>query len=1122
MEHLQYLRSIKTLPALIKYLREELNWPIESDDFDEITFDYSPDELGIDEKSNVKIKEIKQLRPLANDQPWGIFFINFEPKQLPVVVLRRILRSLVIKKRASANAAGRKMWQLNDLLFISSYGDQKERAISFANFSENVNSGELPSLKVLGWDDDDTVLHLDDVHRTLKEKLCWPPNTNDIIDWRNKWSGAFTIRHREVISTSRELAIEMAHLATKIRKRVNLILKLESDNGSFSQLLQAFRTALIHDLSRDDFADMYAQTITYGLLAAKVSRPTLVLTENLADLVSNPFLKETLEMFLKYGGKKDKVNFDEAGILEVADLLNSPNTHIEAILHDFGNKTQREDPVIHFYELFLTEYDKAKKIERGVFYTPQPIVSFIVRSVHEILQNEYGLEDGLASTVTWGEMNTINKEIAIPKGVSPSSPFVTILDPAVGTGTFLVEVIDVIANYTISKWQKSGFSQKDIQDLWDEYVSKSLLPRIYGFELMMAPYVITDIKLTLKLSEISKVLGEPYYRGAGKDRFNIYLTNSLEDPMSSVNKQLEDMFLPLALEAKVVNKIKNYASFTVIVGNPPYSGESENKGKGFAKISELMEDYKKEPGSNGRIKEKNTKWINSDEMKFIRLGQSFIETNKTGILAFINSHSFLDNPTFRGLRWNLMNSFNYIFILDLHGNIIKKEVSPNGSIDENVFDITQGVSINLFVKNSKKSINTISDVYHHDLFGKREIKYNFLLSNSYKTISYIKLNNNKPNYLFINKIIDTSYSSKNSFIVTEMFPKYSLGFLTKRDNLVIDFEVGSLREKISYFLDKSNTIEKVCNRFNLVIKDNDKWDADLTRRSVDMKSFKNFVENCLYRPFDIRSIFYNPFFVARPNTRILGKLSKENIALSICRQGQAVGGDNWNAVFITNCLIDQNIFRRGGGTVFPLYLYSEVGQQRSLYETQDRFPNLNIEKVNFFAKCLGLSFTSEKLNDNNTFSPIDILDYIYAVLNSPTYRIKYFELLKMDFPRIPYPNDAKQFWSLVKLGGNLRHIHLLESDEVSKLITSYPVNGNNSVDKVKYENKKVWINSKQYFDNVPEIAWEFYIGGYQPAQKWLKDRKGLKLSKSDIEHYQKIIVALSETDRIMKEIDKVF
>jgi len=578
-QKVQRLREIRTFPSLVKYLRDELDWPIESDDFDDLTFDYEPEELGIDAKTAVKIKEIKQLRPLSSKQPWGIFFINFEPKQLPIVVLRRILRSLVINKRASANKSQQAVWNFHDLLFISSYGESEHREITFAHFSEPADRlfGDLPTLRVLGWDDDDTKLKIDHVVHTLDEKMRWPDDEDDAGAWRKKWSDAFELRPREVITTSKELAIRLADLAKSIRQRANLILKIESERGPLRKLHKAFQTALIHDLNEDDFADMYAQTIAYGLLAARVSRPAGVIADNLADMVpiTNPFLKEMLGTFLKVGGRKGKIDFDELGIQEVVDLLNRPDTHIEAVMRDFGKKTMQEDPVVHFYELFLKEYDKKKKVERGVFYTPQPVVYYIVRSVDELLKTEFGLEDGLASTVTWGEMVKRNPELKIPDGVAPDEPFVLILDPATGTATFIVEVIDVIHKTMIEKWKKAGKTEAQIQAAWNEYVPKHLLPRVYGYELMMAPYAIAHMKVGLKLFETG-------YRFGSDERVHIYLTNSLEPPSNATGqKEFDEWFPALAHEAKAVNAVKSKKRFTVVVGNPPYMFGG-NEGIGIA------------------------------------------------------------------------------------------------------------------------------------------------------------------------------------------------------------------------------------------------------------------------------------------------------------------------------------------------------------------------------------------------------------------------------------------------------------------------------------------------------------------------------------------------------------
>jgi len=638
------LRAIKTFPSLVKYLRDELDWPIEQESFDDLTFDYEPEELGIDAKTAAKIEAIKQLRPLTTNQPWGIFFLKFEPKRLPVVALRRILRSLVVRKRLSANRSERAAWHLHDLLFISAYGEDAERQITFAHFAESPDTADLPTLRVLGWDDADTALHIDHVHQELHNKLRWPENLTgsaDLDTWRTAWASAFTLRHREVISTSQMLAVQLADLARAIRKRVNAVLAIESGKGPFRSLMAAFKEALIHDLTEDDFADMYAQTISYGLLTARVSRPTALIAANIADMVpvTNPFLKDMLGTFLTVGGRKGHIDFDEVGINDVVELLR--RTNMEAVLRDFGNRTQHEDPVIHFYELFLAEYDRQKKIQRGVFYTPQPVVSYIVRSVHELLQTEFGLEDGLASTITWGEFvqqsatRNPKSEIRIPDGVRPDEPFVQILDPATGTATFLVEVIDVIHCHLRAKWDKDGAAgmppiqnpKSKIQNFeayWNAYVPQHLLPRLYGYELMMAPYAIAHMKLGLKL-------GETGYRFGSDERARIYLTNALEPPQD-FSDQFESMAPALAHEAKAVNAVKRQKRFTVVIGNPPYSKISSNL---TPEMRSIVDRYRYVDGE--RIKERGALQfeinLQDDYVKFCRLCEETVNAAHVGVLG---------------------------------------------------------------------------------------------------------------------------------------------------------------------------------------------------------------------------------------------------------------------------------------------------------------------------------------------------------------------------------------------------------------------------------------------------------------------------------------------------------
>lgn len=897
----------------------------------------------------------------------------------------------------------------------------------------------------------------------------------------------------QTIKSSKKLAEMMAGKARLLSDIIGKALTSDEINHEDSTLkdqMLAFKQILIHDITPQGFADVYAQTIAYGMFAARLHDPTLPTfsRQEAAELIpkSNPFLRK-LFGYIAGPDIDDRIKWIVDSLTDIFLACN-----VEEILKNYGKSTKMEDPIIHFYETFLSEYDPKLRKARGVWYTPQPVVNFIVRAVDDILKTEFDLPQGLADT-----SKTKIKVDVQGKKVEQEVHKVQILDPATGTGTFLAEVVKHIHK----KFQGQ-------QGIWSNYVETHLLPRLNGFELLMASYAMAHLKLDLLLTETG-------YKPNTNQRFRVYLTNSLEEHHQDTGTLFANW---LSTEANEANHIKRDTPVMCVIGNPPYSGESANKGEWIMK---LMEDYKKEPGGKEKLKEQNSKFINDDYVKFLRYGQHFIEKNGSGVLAFINPHGFLDNPTFRGMRWHLLKTYDKIYTIDLHGNAKKKETAPDGSADVNVFDIEQGVSINFFIKTGKKKPNDLGKVYQFDLYGKRDLKYDFLIENSLKSTPYNELKLCEPNFFFKMKDYEEENIYNKGFSILELFPLNSLGLLTKRDNLAVDFNSKDLVTKIEYFLDENKTVEEVCKYYGLVVKDKDKWDATQTRANVSNSELKEQIRDFQYRPFDNRKVFYNPYFVARPNTKVLGHFIKENVGLIICRQGQAVGGEEWNVVFTCKYLADQNIYRRGGGTIFPLYLYPENSGQKTIEQATERIPNFNLEIVKSFESKIGLTFTNEKQNTENTFAPIDIVDYIYAVLHSPTYREKYKEFLKTDFPRIPYPKNADTFWQLVKFGGEIRQIHLLESSVVENYITQYPIDGDNVVGKTKFQDGKVYINETQYFDNVPQIAWEFYIGGYQPAQKWLKDRKDRKLEFDDILHYQKIIVALSETDRLMKEIDKI-
>ena len=1070
------LRSIKDFKQLVVYLKDELDWPIDSESFDEITFDYDPEELGIDTKTAANIVEIKQLRPLVTGQPWGIFFVKFEPKRLPVVALRRILNALVMKKRASAQKIEQASWNLHDLLFILNYGEANERQMTMAHFSQDEAETDLPTLKVLGWDQQDTALHIAQVAIDLKEKLHWPDDDSNLEGWRRQWSSAFTLHNREVIMTSRDLAIRLADLAQRIRNRTQAILEIETERGPLRKMYKAFREALLHDLTEDRFSDMFAQTITYGLLTTRVSQPESITVDKITDmvLVTNPFLKDLLSTFFTAAGRKDKIDFDELGINDVVLALR--NANMGAVLRDFGNKNPQEDPVVHFYELFLKEYDPHMRTQRGVFYTPKSIVSYIVRSIHEALKKEFLLEDGLADTTTWAALKKRNLKFKIPEGVKAEEPFVQILDPATGTGTFLVEVIGIIYETLKTKWAASGKNHQEMNQLWNDYVPKYLLPRLYGFELMMAPYAIAHMKVGLKLHETG-------YLFQSDARARVYLTNTLEPSTESGQNTLLSYSKGLAQEVLRVNDVKSKKRFTVIMGNPPYSVSSSNKDEW---IQNLIKDYKKDLGER-KIN------LDDDYIKFIRLVEKYIAVNNIGIVGMITNNSFIDGITHRVMRKHLLETFEDIYILNLHGNSKKKEKTPEGGKDENVFDIQQGVAITLFVR-KRNNKSDLGRVRYSDLFGQREAKYATLNKSNYGNVNWKTLNFDEYYYFFVPKDFSGGKDYEKGFKIDELFQVSSSGIESAKDDFIVKFtdkEVDNLRNFIQIHSSKEIV---------------DEYGITLEKAIQVKKDALNIVDSStkiLYRPFDLRYTLYSANSQGlwwRPKFEVMQHLLKENLALLTCRQQTSF---SFQHAFLTDTVAERCAVSLQTGEVsyvFPLYLYTSDGLKIS---------NFNKEIYN---KIIS--------NINSKVEPENVLDYIYAVLYSPDYRKKYHEFLKINFPRIPYPKDEDHFFILAKLGRDLRLLHLLKSPKVNNFITSYPKVGSNIVEKVTYTKNRVFINKFQYFEGVPEATWKFYIGGYQICNKWLKDRKGCVLSLDDITHYQKFVVAVTETIHLMEEIDK--
>ena len=902
---------------------------------------------------------------------------------------------------------------------------------------------------------------------------------------------AFLERRPEQIRSGKRLAVIMGGYARRVRDSIDKFLALETDkNASLDGVYAKMKQLLVHDLTPEKFADMYAQTLVYGLFVGRYNDTSLddfTRQEAQANIPrSNPFLRHFFDHIagIEFDQRLAYIVDELCAVFAVSDV----HTLIQKHLRLFEVENDR-DPLIHFYEDFLKEYDPALRKSMGAYYTPTPVVKFIIREVDRILKEDFGIADGIASAETCErEVETQpwrmpgERKDRLTKTVQTHR--VQILDPAVGTATFLNETIKYI--YEQKRENQAG--------QWPSYVREHLIPRLFGFELMMAPYTIAHLKLSMTLQDTGVT-------DLGNERLNVYLTNTLEEGTPYQQRLELGLGQAIATESKLAADIKTTQPIMIVMGNPPYSGESSNNTV-FA--NSLVNKYKVEPGGTQTLQEQNYKWLNDDYVKFIAFAEDMIARNGSGIVAFITNHAYLGNPTFRGLRWHLTKTFDKIFILDLHGNLKKKQGTQD---DENVFDIMQGVSIILAIK---KPVNKYEgkSVYFAEIKGKRKDKFSYLNSGK---LSWKQLELDQKTLVFGQEDTATKIIYEKFVSIKDLFLEHSNGVLTKKDSFIIGIQ-SELTQRLSDLIQTELSDDHICKKYGLKLKDKDKWNLNDTRAYLRKQGIKNekFIE-IQYRNFDNRTVYYDPMLIARTQSNLAKNLlGKDNFALVMSRQTY---GLQFAHVFITNKLGDWNLsWNLGGCSYYPLYLFKGDDEK-----------TLNMNEDTLSILCSQLTGVIE---------PVSVTDYISAILHSPSYRSKYNNFLIVDFPRVPVPTQ-EEFDRLVPLGRRLRELHLMTSAESHEIMTSYPVQGTNTVEKVAFqpevkpteekepsqtETGRVFINDSQYFGGVPRLAWEFYIGGYQPAQKWLKDRKGRTLTSDDLTHYQRIITILTRTHEIMQEI----
>ena len=965
------------------------------------------------------------------------------------------------------------------------------------------------------------------------------------------------------INSAKEFANALAE-RTKLLK--NSLLEMEG-NERVKALYDIFKNTIYSKIDYADFCDNFAQTLTYSLFLAKLNaNGEKIDLYNLTKFIPKSFpLIRAMSKFLQDLKEVDDKNLKTIDWLLI-EIVNINNNIDEKLIIEELNKfsldknlklIMNKDPYMHFYETFLSYYNPELREKRGVYYTPQSVVDFIINSIDLILKKDFNKVKGFG--------DALNQKDSI-----------TLLDFATGTGTFLLDSFRKALSY----YDKNSA----------KYKPEELINKFYGFEFMIAPYTIAHLKLSQTLKE------EFNYTLDDNERLNIFLTNTLETINIKEEKEKFSILVDLIKETELAQETKD-KNILIITGNPPYSGASANKGIFEEEIrSKYKDSLEKEPLAiirNGKIeKEKNPKWLLDDYVKFIRFAEMKLNKQKEGgIFGFISNNSFLDNPTFRGMRYSLLKSFDKIYILDLHGNVRKKEISPDGSKDENVFDIMQGVSINIFVRYSNSSLrersrsnpnkidchaskearndniysnsdnSNLAKVYHYDLFGKREDKYKFLFDNNLDNIEWKELKFEAPFFLFIpqNEIIKSEYDRGIS--VKDMFRISGVGITAGRDDFCLSKNdninsLNELKDNIKKFMELE--IEDARKEFNL---GNDTRDWKIKYAQDELKRTNNLEKNYMiinYRPFDFRWTYYtgkSKGFHCMPRREIMQHFMQDeitssfnhlgaadnntqdvkipchknnNIALNVARQSKIVG--SWQYCFITNGLVDLSFMgggNTGAGYIFPLYIYDTENVRKILREENEEVGGM-FEDIKHFENKVRIEnftpkfrkFINEKYGE---IKPEEILGYIYAILFHKEYRKKYLDFLKIDFPKIPFVESKDYFLKFAKLGEELYNLHLGNlkiQKEVGEPMFKDNKNKNEKIVKAIYnENEKdLFVNESLYFKNVDKEVWEYKIGGYQVLDKYLKSHKNENI---DYEHFENVIKILARSIEIEAEISEL-
>jgi predicted helicase len=853
---------------------------------------------------------------------------------------------------------------------------------------------------------------------------------------------------------------------------------------------------------------MYAQTVIYGLFAARAAVPSASRFTRPGAAGVMPDLPPLLRgLFEEIASPHLDVRL--ARVLDECSRVLAHTDLAVIFPPDAEGRCQAESavaPLFHFYDRFLAAYHPALRDQRGVYATPEPVVSYLVRSVDHVLREWPGCPAGLAD------------ERAI------------IVDPATGTAPFLCAVVQHVCEAEARRVVRT----RNLRE-----VVAGLLPRLVGFEVLVAPYAAAHLNLGLLLRHYQEQEGG----GAGShESLNISLVNALADEAA-----MGDVLAVAGFSAEAGRGSAEGQPVLVVLGNPPYSYQSAG-GPGDTWMGTLIRDYYTVDGKP--LGERNPKGLQDDYVKFFRLAQWLINQAGAGVLAYVCNHSYLDNPTFRGMRQQLLREFDAMFILNLHGHSKRKEHAPGGLPDENVFDIRQGVAIGLFVKQARDSRDgagtSDASVWYADLWGSRSTKFATLREQDVQTTPWQALTPSAPWYLLMPH--DTSRQAEygEGWKVTDLLPVHRAGLMTARDALTVWGSHAETWHTVCAFAAASP--EAARTGWSLG-KDTQEWQVMAAQEDVRASGpHPSRLTPLLYRPFDVRSTYYTgrpAGFHSRPRASVMQHMhGRVNLGLVTVRQ---VAEGAFTHLFVTDTLVECRVMlsNKGYGYLFPLYLYPPAPAPAPAPTpapapalTQERRPNLSPAFMRDLEERLGLGFVPDGRGDlRRTVGPEDVFHYLYALLHSATYRQRYAAFLTIDFPRVFLTRDWGLFAALAEVGAALVDLHLLRVEggthgvggKGGAAILTCPEQegvgshrvGEGAITMVRYDGqrRRVLVGEERYVSGVEPETWEVEVGGYQPLAKWLKDRKGQTLQPEEVRHYLRMVIALRETRRLVGEIE---